>query len=124
MTHTRTTRLFSAITATLLLTLGTATQAQTAYPAKPVRIIVPIAAGSVTDVLLRAATPMLSQRLGQPVIIDNRPGASGVVGAEACARAAADGYTICAVYHSIPTRLISSPTIPVRILRRWDGSFL
>jgi tripartite-type tricarboxylate transporter receptor subunit TctC len=101
MTHTRTTRLFSAITATLLLTLGTATQAQTAYPAKPVRIIVPIAAGSVTDVVLRAATPMLSQRLGQPVIIDNRPGASGVVGAEACARAAADGYTICAVYHSI-----------------------
>ena len=61
----------------------------------------PIAAGSVTDVMVRAAAPMLSQRLGQPVIVDNRPGASGIVGAEACAKAAADGYTVCAVYHSI-----------------------
>ncbi len=72
-----------------------------AYPNKPIRIIVPIAAGSVTDVVLRAAQPMLSQRLGQPVIIDNKPGASGIVGAEACAKAPPDGYTICAVYHSI-----------------------
>ncbi len=75
--------------------------AQADYPNKPLRILVPIAAGSVTDVVLRAAAPMLSQRLGQPVVIDNRPGASGIVGAEACAKAAPDGYTLCAVYHSI-----------------------
>lgn len=100
MTHPRkqVKKLFTAI---ILLTLGASAIAQAAYPAKPIRIIVPIAAGSLTDVVLRAATPMLSQRLGQPVIIDNRPGASGVVGAEACARAVPDGYTICAVYHAI-----------------------
>ncbi len=80
---------------------ATVAHAQGAYPNKPIRIIVPIAAGSVTDVVLRGATPALQQKLGQPVIIDNRPGASGIVGAEACAKAAPDGYTICAVYHAI-----------------------
>lgn len=76
-------------------------RAQSEYPNKPIRIIVPIAAGSVTDVVLRAAAPQMSERLGQPIIIDNRPGASGIVGAEACAKAPPDGYTLCAVYHSI-----------------------
>jgi len=75
--------------------------AQGEYPNKPIRLLLPIAAGSVTDVVLRAANASLSQKLGQPVVIDNRPGASGVIGAEACAKAAADGYTVCAVYHSI-----------------------
>jgi tripartite-type tricarboxylate transporter receptor subunit TctC len=91
-------RVCAALALTLLAGLA---RAQSDYPAKPLRIIVPIAAGSVTDVILRAATPLLSQRLGQPVIIDNRTGASGIVGAEACAKAAPDGYTVCAVYHSI-----------------------
>ena len=89
------------LSVTLLLAASTFALAQTGFPNKPIRIFVPIAAGSVTDVVLRAAAPLLSQRLGQPVIIDNRPGASGIVGAEACAKAPADGYTICAVYHSI-----------------------
>lgn len=90
-----------ACTALALTLLAGLAYAQSDYPAKPLRIIVPIAAGSVTDVILRAASPLLSQRLGQPVIIDNRTGASGIVGAEACAKAAPDGYTVCAVYHSI-----------------------
>ena len=84
-----------------LLVLAGFAHAQGAYPTRPIRLIVPIAAGSVTDVVLRSAAPGLAQRLGQPVVIDNRPGASGIVGAEACARAPADGYTLCAVYHSI-----------------------
>lgn len=75
-------------------------RAQAAYPARPLKIILPIAAGSVTDVVLRAAQPALSQQLGQPVVIDNRPGASGIVGAEACAKAPPDGYTVCAIYHA------------------------
>ena len=92
--------LWACLAACSVLACGLA-GAQTDYPNKPIRLLVPIAAGSVTDVVLRAAAPMLSQRLGQPVVIDNRPGASGIVGAEACAKAAPDGYTICAVYHSI-----------------------
>ncbi len=71
------------------------------YPDRPIRIILPLAAGSVTDVVLRAASPALSEALGQTVVIDNRPGASGIVGAEACAKAQPDGYTLCAVYHAI-----------------------
>ncbi|MCR0983340.1 Bug family tripartite tricarboxylate transporter substrate binding protein [Roseomonas populi] len=70
------------------------------YPSRPLRVIVPIAPGSVTDVILRAASPELSQRLGQPVVIENRAGANGIVGAQACAAAAPDGYTLCAVYHA------------------------
>ena len=86
------------------LGIGLATghaNAQSDYPNKPIRVLLPIAAGSVTDVVLRAASQPLSQRLGQQVVIDNRTGASGIVGAEACAKAVPDGYTVCAVYHSI-----------------------
>lgn len=72
--------------------------AQSAYPARPIRVIVPIAPGSVTDVIMRAASQELSARLGQTLVIDNRTGASGIIGAEACAKATPDGYTICAIY--------------------------
>jgi tripartite-type tricarboxylate transporter receptor subunit TctC len=76
-------------------------QSASAYPNKPIRLIVPIAAGSVTDVVMRAAAQELAPRLGQQLIIDNKPGASGAIGAEACAKSAPDGYTLCTVYHSI-----------------------
>ncbi|OFZ90621.1 MAG: hypothetical protein A2V78_07200 [Betaproteobacteria bacterium RBG_16_64_18] len=65
------------------------------YPSKPVRIIVSIAAGSLTDVVARTAGQHLRNSLGQPVVIDNRPGGNMTIGAEACARAAPDGYTFC-----------------------------
>lgn len=74
--------------------------AQADYPSKPIRIVLPIAAGSVTDVVLRAAAQELAPRLGQQLIIDNKPGASGVIGADTCAKAPPDGYTVCAVYHA------------------------
>lgn len=83
-----------------LAATGLAHAQQDSNVGKPLRIIVPIAAGSVTDVVLRGAAPALSQQLGQPIVIDNKTGASGVVGAEACAKAAPDGLTICAIYHA------------------------
>ena len=68
--------------------------AQDAWPTKPITIIVPVSAGGTTDIVARFAGQALSQELGQPVIIDNRPGAGGNIGAQAVARAPADGYTL------------------------------
>src|SRR3954463_12722406 len=84
----------------LALALGaTAAQAQL-YPSKPIRVIVSIAAGSVTDVIMRAAAAELQGRLGQPVVIENNGGAAGILGAKSCTQAPSDGYTICIIYHS------------------------
>jgi tripartite-type tricarboxylate transporter receptor subunit TctC len=64
------------------------------YPSKPLRMIVPFPPGGVTDVMSRAVAARLSVELGQPVVVENRAGASGIIGAEAGAKAPADGYTI------------------------------
>ncbi len=64
------------------------------YPNKPIRIVVPYAAGGTTDQLARAIQPAMSESLGQPIIIDNRPGAGGSIGTEQVAKAPADGYTL------------------------------
>src|ERR671913_378273 len=68
--------------------------AQGAYPAKPVRIIVPFSAGGVADALPRIVGEKLSQKWGQPVIVENKVGASGNIGMAEGARAAPDGYTL------------------------------
>ena len=65
-----------------------------AYPSRPVRAIVPFPAGSGTDLLARFIGSRLTERVGQQIVIDNRPGANGIIAAEATARAAPDGYTV------------------------------
>jgi tripartite-type tricarboxylate transporter receptor subunit TctC len=78
-----------------LLVLAAPSAAQTpAYPAKPVHLIVPFSAGSATDIVARAIGDKLAASLGQSVIVDNRPGAGGTIGAAVVAAAAPDGYTL------------------------------
>ena len=102
------------ITLGLVLALGTAAHA--AYPEKPIRLIVPWAAGGSTDAIARAVAQRLSETMGQSVIVDNKAGASGQIGTDAAAKAAPDGYTIAivelphaiapALFHKLPYDLL------------------
>lgn len=69
-------------------------RAQGVYPHRPVMLVVPFSPGSVVDQQARVIAQVLSERLGQPIVVDNRPGVSGSLGAESVARAAPDGYTL------------------------------
>ena len=68
--------------------------AYAAYPEKPIRLILPTAAGSSSDTLVRVLADALSKELGVPIVVDNRPGASNVIGTMEIVRAAPDGYTL------------------------------
>ncbi|NMM78106.1 hypothetical protein B2J88_43660 [Rhodococcus sp. SRB_17] len=90
--------------------------AQASYPTKPIKIIVPFAAAGSTDILARTLANALSRELGQSVVVDNRPGASGNIGAEAVAKASPDGYTL--LYTS--TNLTANPaqmSVPYDVTR-------
>jgi tripartite-type tricarboxylate transporter receptor subunit TctC len=76
-----------------LVTLAAPSSAQT-YPSRPVKMIVPFPAGGVTDVGARIVGQKLSEALGQPVVVENRPGASGTIGVDAATKSPPDGYTI------------------------------
>ncbi len=80
--------------AVLTMLLATAVNAQDAYPSKPIRIIVPFAPGGGIDILGRTLGQKLSERWKQPVVVENKPGASGAIGFELAAKAPPDGYSI------------------------------
>jgi tripartite-type tricarboxylate transporter receptor subunit TctC len=84
-------RRMAALIAGLALSAGAFAQA---FPSKPVRIIVPFAPGSATDTIARGFGIEMQKLLGQPVVIENKPGAGGIIGAETVARSAPDGYTL------------------------------
>lgn len=103
---------------TLLWGLAIAPAFSEPYPDHPIRIIVPAAAGSVADVFVRRLSDHMSRTVGQPIVVDNRAGANGFIGAEAAARAKPDGYTL--VYGAInvlainPALFSQMPYDPVR----------
>jgi len=91
--RTRITRALAALAAGLCLSTGAAADA---WPSKTIKIIIPFAAGGVTDVVIRTISPKLSEALGQPVVIENKGGAGGTLGTALGAAAAPDGYTFIA----------------------------
>ncbi len=82
------------------------------WPAKPLRIVVPFTPGGTTDVVTRLIATQLSQSLGQPVIVDNKPGAGTVIGVEYVARAVPDGYTVGCVANSFTANKTLVPKLP------------
>jgi tripartite-type tricarboxylate transporter receptor subunit TctC len=78
----------------LAFSFGLPAQSQESFPSKPIRIVVGYAAGGGNDIIVRVLAPKMSDGLGQPVIVENRPGAQGIIGCEIVARATPDGYTL------------------------------
>ena len=96
--------------------MASAAHAQT-YPSKPIRLIVPFPAGGATDLFARSLSQKLGERLGQSVVVDNKPGAGGTLGSDLAAKASADGYTLLlstTSTHSIGPNL--NPKIPYCLL--------
>ena len=87
-------QLLQALAALALGTFALGTAAQDSYPNKPVKLVVPYAAGGPADLLARSVAEKLGPRLGQPVVVENKPGAGGHTGGELVAKGPADGYTL------------------------------
>jgi len=95
--------------------------AQAAYPTKPIHMVVPLAAGSAVDNAMRIVTQRMAESMGQNIVIENQPGAAGLIGAERVAKAAPDGYTIGGFNDSIMTMLPNLyATMPWDILRDFE----
>jgi tripartite-type tricarboxylate transporter receptor subunit TctC len=96
------------------------------YPTRPIRVIVPFAPGGATDIVARVVSQSMSQRLGQPMVVENRAGAGGNIGSDACAKAAPDGYTVCV--STISAHAINAsvyPNMPYNNLKDfWDITLL
>jgi tripartite-type tricarboxylate transporter receptor subunit TctC len=103
---------FRIVALALLSCLAIAASAGESYPTRPVRMIVPSGAGGITDILARVMAAKLTDSLGQQVIVDNRPGASGIVGSQIVAKAAPDGHTLLMVFPSHPVNPALYPDIP------------
>ncbi|BEP65303.1 tripartite tricarboxylate transporter substrate binding protein (plasmid) [Variovorax sp. V213] len=111
--------LFWHVALCAILCIATAVQAAGAeYPEKPIRWIVPSAAGGVSDATVRVVTAELAKRLGQAFVIDNRPGATGIIGLDAIAKSKPDGYTIgSAALSSIVTGSLVAKNLPYNTSR-------
>ncbi|MCY1288464.1 hypothetical protein D9M69_137860 [compost metagenome] len=108
----------TALVAALALAGATGAHAEAAYPNRPIRMVLPSGAGTVTDQTARLVAERLATALKQPVVVDNRPGANGIIASETVARAAPDGYTLLFTYSATltvnPWTTPSLPYDPVR----------
>src|SRR6185295_19742575 len=102
-------KLLAMLAAALLATMAQAQE----YPAKPIRFIVPFPPGGSSDLIARAIAPRLSERMGQPVLIENRAGAGGMIGVEMVVKAPPDGYIIgLAAAGALSSNISLYPTMP------------
>jgi tripartite-type tricarboxylate transporter receptor subunit TctC len=104
-----------------LMAVGVPCSAQPAYPSKAIRFIVPYPPGGSTDPMARLAANKLAERWGQSVVVDNRPGGSTIIGTEAVAKAAPDGYTILLASSALLTTPSLFPRLPYNVLRDFTG---
>src|SRR5256885_16629075 len=96
----------------LMSALACVTPAGADYPDKPVRVVVPVAAGGGVDVMARMLAQKLSERLGQQFVVENRPGAAGVIGTKSVIGAPADGYTLLYTPSSLSLTVAVPKTAP------------
>jgi len=102
----------AALFAAMLVTSTPNSEAQPAYPTKPVRIVVPSSAGGGTDIIARIVAPKLTQSLGQQIIVDDRPGAGTMIGGEIVAKSAPDGYTLLMCVSTLATNPVIYRKVP------------
>ena len=111
----------AGLTAALVAGFSPAVQAQGSYPNKPIRMIVPLAAGSAVDNAARILGQKMSVSMGQSIVIENITGAAGIIGADKLAKAAPDGYTIGGFNDSVMTMVPHiAPNLPWNILKDFD----
>jgi hypothetical protein len=104
-----------------LLTLPLAAIAQGAYPTKPIRLVVPLAAGGAVDNAARVVVQKMGETMGQPFVVENVVGSSGLIGAERVARAVPDGYTLGGFNDSVLTMVPHMmPRMPWNALTDFD----
>ena len=108
-------RLLHSLVPALALLASCDAMAESTYPDRPIKMVVPLAAASAVDVAARIVTQKMSENMGQQFVILNQPGASGLIGAEQVARAEPDGYTIGGFNDSIMTMV---PNLQSKL--RWD----
>lgn len=87
-------KLYIFLAATVLACLSATTSAQVSYPTKPVKLVVPFAAGGSTDLVARQIAQEMTSRMGQPFVVENKPGAGSTIGADFVAKSSPDGYTL------------------------------
>ncbi|OGT80733.1 MAG: hypothetical protein A3H91_09410 [Gammaproteobacteria bacterium RIFCSPLOWO2_02_FULL_61_13] len=106
-----------SIVALLAAVFSAPSFAQAPYPSKPVRIVVPLPPGGGVDNLTRVLADRIAAPLGQAIVIENRPGANGMLGAEAVARAAPDGYTLMVISNAFAIAPVVMAKVPVDVFK-------
>ena len=108
---------FHSAVAALVLLLWAQSALSQGYPNKPIRLMVPNSPGGVIDILARLVAPKFSEGIGQPVVVDNRVGAGGVIGAEVVAKSAPDGYTLLAAFDSFTVNPFLFKNVNYNVIR-------